>query len=90
MFAKLAHRVSVVGAAGAVLAISLPAFAASIVYTYDVLGRLETAFYEGDRCVAYAYDANGNRTSRTSSIVGSSAPPTWGAEVFGCFRWATP
>ena len=51
---------------GAVLALAfLPWFAhaASVAYTYDVLGRLTKATYSNGMVITYVYDAAGNRTS---------------------------
>jgi hypothetical protein len=55
-------RISVV-----VLSTGASAAAASTVYTYDQLGRLTTAAYDNGLCIAYSYDANGNRTSINSA-----------------------
>ena len=60
---------------------------ASAIYTYDQLGRLTTAFYDNGVCVAYAYDANGNRTSQINTLGGTPASPIWGSGVWGCFSW---
>ncbi len=60
---------------------------ASAVYTYDQLGRLSTALYDNGLCVAYLYDASGNRTSQTNTLGGLPVTPTWGAGVWGCFSW---
>ena len=61
-----------------------PAFAAngSVVYTYDALGRLITASYDTGVCIAYSYDANGNRLSEKILVTTSSATGVW-----GCFNW---
>lgn len=58
---------------------------AATAYTYDQLGRVTTAVYDNGMCVAYSYDANGNRTAQTNSLSGTSA--TWGSGVWGCFHW---
>jgi YD repeat-containing protein len=60
------------------------AFAAngSVAYTYDPLGRVTTASYDTGVCVIYSYDANGNRTSQTVLVIGSSTTGVW-----GCFNW---
>lgn len=50
--------------------LSAPAFAASVTYTYDVLGRLATATYSTGVVITYSYDATGNRTS----VVTTGAP----------------
>lgn len=69
-----------VGAIGAIAA----ALAAngSVSYTYDPLGRLNTASYDTGVCIAYTYDANGNRLTQTVTVSGSGATPYW-----GCFNW---
>ncbi len=60
---------------------------ASAIYTYDQVGRLTTALYDNGICVAYAYDANGNRTSQINTLAGAPASPIWGSGVWGCFLW---
>lgn len=68
----------------AALAALLPAVAqASVVYTYDGVGRIATALYDNNICVAYSYDANGNRLAATVAIPSDQ----WGSAVYGCFRW---
>ena len=59
----------------------------SAVYTYDSLGRLRTALYDNGLCVAYNYDANGNRISQTNTLSDAPESPTWGAGYWGCFEW---
>jgi YD repeat-containing protein len=58
---------------------------ASAMYSYDLSGRLTTVLYDNGLCVAYGYDANGNRTSQTNAISGG---PVWGTGSFGCFSWS--
>jgi YD repeat-containing protein len=61
---------------------------AQILYTYDVLGRVTTALNPAARvCIAYSYDANGNRTSQVITISSAPETPTWGTGVAGCFLW---
>jgi YD repeat-containing protein len=60
---------------------------ASSIYTYDQLGRVTTAVYDNGLCVAYSYDANGNRTSQTNTLSGGPTSPTWGSGTWGCFGW---
>lgn len=60
---------------------------ASVLYTYDQLGRVTTALYDNGTCIAYSYDANGNRLSQTNTASGSPESPTWGSGVWGCFIW---
>ena len=64
----------------------VPSSFAATSYTYDELNRLRTAIYDNGLCVAYTYDANGNRTAQ-SNTTGSSTTPTWGTGVLGCFVW---
>lgn len=59
----------------------------SVTYTYDALGRITTARYDTGVCIAYQYDANGNRTSQSVFVGGSPLTPTWGTGVWGCFVW---
>jgi YD repeat-containing protein len=54
----------------------------SVVYGYDALGRLISARYDTGVCIAYTYDANGNRTSEKILVVSSSSIGIW-----GCFNW---
>jgi len=60
---------------------------ASVSYTYDPVGRVTTAIYDNGLCVAYAYDANGNRTAQTNTMGGAPVTATWGTGVWGCFSW---
>jgi len=47
----------------------------TVTYTYDALGRVVDAAYPDGTCLAYSYDAAGNRTQYTSStVVGVVAP----------------
>lgn len=62
---------------------------ASVIYTYDQVGRVTTALYDNNVCVVYSYDANGNRTTQTITASGSPNTPSWGTGVFGCFRWSS-
>lgn len=49
--------------------------AQTVQYTHDALGRLTNAAYPDGTCLAYTYDAAGNRTQYTSStIIGVAAP----------------
>lgn len=54
----------------------------SVVYDYDALGRLVSAFYDTGVCIAYTYDANGNRTSEKILVVSNTSTGVW-----GCFNW---
>lgn len=62
----LAVGLFALGAAAPALAQSGPVY-----YTYDALGRAISAWYPDGTCLAYAYDAAGNRTIYTSSTIGS-------------------
>jgi YD repeat-containing protein len=55
-----------------------------VTYTYDLPGRVTTALYDSGLCVAYSYDANGNRTAQTNGTPGA---PAWGSGTWGCFSW---
>jgi len=57
---------------------------AGVSYTYDQVGRIATAIYDNGLCVAYSYDANGNRTAQTNATPGA---PAWGSGAWGCFSW---
>jgi YD repeat-containing protein len=56
---------------------------ASTSYTYDDLSRLTTALYDNGICIAYGYDANGNRTQ----AVAQTNTAVWGSGLWGCFVW---
>ena len=74
----------------ALLAALMPeGIGATTSFTYDQLGRLTTALYDNGTCIAYAYDANGNRTSETITSAGAPEMGTWGTGVWGCFRWTS-
>jgi hypothetical protein len=60
---------------------------ASVSYTYDQLGRVTTALYDNGLCVAYGYDANGNRTAQSNTISSPAETPMWGTGTWGCFPW---
>jgi hypothetical protein len=40
----------------------------------------------GSQCLYITYDTNGNRLTRSSSVI-AAAPATWGASAYGCSRW---
>ena len=40
----------------------------------------------GSQCLYMTYDGNGNRLSRSSSVIPASSA-TWGASAYGCSRW---
>src|SRR5437660_17243 len=50
------------------IALTLPAHGFVISYTRDTAGRLREVNYGGASNTAFAYDANGNLLSRTSSV----------------------
>jgi YD repeat-containing protein len=56
---------------------------ASATYTYDSLGRLVATQYDNGVCIAYTFDANGNRTQSVTASNG----PIWGSSAWGCFVW---
>lgn len=57
-----------------------PAYATTVSYTYDGLGRVKQASYSSGVVIQYTYDAAGNRTQ--SIITGAAAdPPTAGVIV---------
>jgi YD repeat-containing protein len=92
MFARV-RRITIVAmlSAPVLLATVIPdVVKASTSYTYDQLGRLITALYDNGTCVAYAYDANGNRTSQVITISGGPETPVWGTGIWGCFVWTSP
>ena len=54
----------------------------SVVYTYDALGRVTSASYDTGVCIAYTYDANGNRLTEKILVTSSASTGVW-----GCFNW---
>jgi YD repeat-containing protein len=76
--------ISVVALFGILNPISASAYA---YYGYDPAGRLATALYDNGVCVVYTNDANGNRTSQTSTISGPPEMARWGTGTWGCFSW---
>lgn len=40
----------------------------------------------GSHCIRFVYDANGNRLSRSASVV-PATPAVWGASAYGCSHW---
>lgn len=63
---------------------------ASATYRYDEDGRVRSALYDDNTCIAYAYDANGNRTSQTNTNSSGPETSTWGTGTWGCNSWTTP
>lgn len=55
-----------------------------VTYSYDPTGRVAAAIYDNGMCVAYSYDAAGNRTAQSNPV---TTTPTWGSSVWGCFNW---
>ncbi|MBX9943887.1 MAG: RHS repeat protein [Reyranella sp.] len=78
-------RSFIIAAAALGLLAAAPALAAngSVVYTYDALGRLTTASYDTGVCIAYTYDANGNRLSEKILVTSPTSTGMW-----GCFNWS--
>lgn len=48
-------------------------------------GALQIA--NGPLCVTYAFDANGNRISRTQRSFGTPGA-VWGSGYYACFNWS--
>jgi YD repeat-containing protein len=61
---------------------------ASTSYLYDLLGRVVVARYDNGVCIAYVYDANGNRTSQISGSTSGPSAAVWGTGTYGCFVWS--
>lgn len=79
----------IVVAIAALLSWTVPTVAnESVIYRYDAAGRIGSALYDNGLCVAYTYDANGNRTSQTNANTAAAA--TWGSASWGCFKWTNP
>lgn len=69
---------------------TIPGFAGSVQYTYDVAGRLAKAGYGGGKQIAYAYDPAGNLLRRLVELGGAAsadvavlAPVPFGSFEFG-------
>jgi YD repeat-containing protein len=56
------------------LALVLGPAAATVLYTYDDLGRVTSITYDDGKRVAYSYDAAGNRTQHTVDEVMNQPP----------------
>ena len=89
MFGRIRrHMTRPICIALAAFAVLVPGGAnSSVSHTYDSPGHLTTALYDNGVCVAYGYDANGNRTSQTNTAGGAPVTPKWGSGVWGCFQW---
>jgi YD repeat-containing protein len=79
---SISALVTAIVSIGALGADTVLAANGSVVYTYDALGRLSTASYDTGVCIAYTYDANGNRLSEKILVTSSSSTGVW-----GCFNW---
>jgi hypothetical protein len=85
---KRAKSLLLVPALAVASLVALPQVAiASTSYTYDQVGRLSTARYGNGLCIAYSYDANGNRTSQNNMNSGAPLTPVWGTGMWGCISW---
>lgn len=62
----------------------------SATYGYDADGRVRSVLYDNNLCIAYDYDANGNRTSQNNTASSTPETPTWGTGTWGCFKWTAP
>jgi YD repeat-containing protein len=77
-------RTAVLVAAGVFISVSV---SASVMFSYDPVGRLTTALYDSGLCVTYAYDANGNRTAQLNTNASGPLTTVWGTGTYGCFAW---
>jgi YD repeat-containing protein len=76
-----------VAALASILLYQPPANAATT-YLYDLVGRLTVIRYDNGVCVAYSYDANGDRTS-SSTALNATGSLKWGASSWGCKIWSS-
>lgn len=72
---------------GVTAAMGAAAATGSVSHTYDPLGRIATALYDNGVCIAYVYDANGNRTAQTNTASTGPETAVWGSGTWGCFAW---
>lgn len=54
----------------------------TVSYTYDALGRITNASYPDGTCLAYAYDAAGNRTQYSSATVTGVVAPAESVSLY--------
>lgn len=74
----------------ALLMSAIPAVAdtKTVHFGYDANGRLTTGHYDGPKCVLWAYDPNGNRTSQ-QTVTTVASPPIWGQVNWGSVNWTS-
>jgi YD repeat-containing protein len=88
-FAALRWIVRVtVGASALVTCLFSEGVQAATTYLYDPQGRLTAIIYDNGNCVAYSYDADGNRTSSRVAI-NAAGSLTWGSGLWGCRSWSS-
>jgi hypothetical protein len=87
MIARLFLQVIV---SAALLASAAPAIADTKTthFGYDANGRLTTGLYDNSKCVLWAYDPNGNRTSQ-QTVATAASPPIWGQVNWGSVNWTS-
>ena len=79
--------VTIATVAAAVICLSANAALAATNYIYDPVGRLTVVIYDNGVCVAYSYDADGNRTA-SNIATSATGSLTWGSGVWGCTTWS--
>ncbi|MDP2129902.1 MAG: hypothetical protein U0975_08430 [Erythrobacter sp.] len=69
--------------------ISQPASAHPLVLILPVAAPVAAvSLPAGSQCLYLAYDQNGNRISRSASVISQSSA-SWGGSVFGCSHWGS-
>jgi YD repeat-containing protein len=61
---------------------------AATTFLYDPQGRLTAIIYDNGNCVAYSYDADGNRTA-SRVAVNAAGSLIWGSGLWGCRTWSS-
>lgn len=88
-FVALRRTVRATVGASVVLTCLFPKGAeAATTFLYDPQGRLTAIIYDNGNCVAYSYDADGNRISSRVAVNAAGAL-TWGSGLWGCRTWSS-
>jgi YD repeat-containing protein len=73
----------------AFISLNTPPANATTTYLYDPAGRLTVIMYDNGVCIAYSYDADGERISEKTFGAGAGVGPLkWGGGNWGCTSWS--